>query len=100
MGTYRWKPLEENLLCTFAMYDLKRKPIRIPTRRENGDFCFDTEFAPACFLTKIVVPGFGGAYLFADNEGKGYEPDGVPRDFLYEAAKSRLKSVRDYLDNS
>ena len=88
---YRWKACEENLLCTFAMYNLEKRPVRVETIRRERDFCFPAVIPRAVFLTKVMIPGFGGAYLFADNGGMGYLPDDIPRDFLYEAAKTRLR---------
>ncbi len=96
---YRWKACEENLLCTFAMYNLEKRPVRVETIRRERDFCFPAVIPRAVFLTKVMIPGFGGAYLFADNGGMGYLPDDIPRDFLYEAAKTRLREVRDYMEN-
>lgn len=93
---YRWKQCPENLLCTFAMYDRNLVPKRVETLREGEVFAFPPAVEKAVFLAPVMVEGFGGAYLIADNEGKGYAPDGIERDFLYEGTKSRIKQVCDY----
>ena len=85
-------------MCTYAMYDLDKCPVRVDTDIKDGNFYFSPVISRAIFMTKVMVPGFGGAYLFADNEDKGYEPDGIPRDFIFEAAKSRMNHVQKYMD--
>ena len=55
---YRWKACEENLLCTFAMYNLEKRPVRVETIRRERDFCFPAVIPRAVFLTKVMIPGF------------------------------------------
>jgi GH35 family endo-1,4-beta-xylanase len=49
---------------------------------------------------KIPVPGFGDAWVKADNEGEGYASPDSTLDFVYEAAKSRLAEVDRFLKAS
>lgn len=92
---YRLKK-QENAFGTYVLYDRDRLPVKCYPAEEGQEIVFYTELKPAKFLTKMMVPGFGGAYLFADNQGKGYETDGELLDFNLEAAKSRLYHLKEF----
>ena len=92
---YRLKK-QENAFGTYILYDKDRLPVKCYPKEEEHEIVFHTELKPAKFLTKMMVPGFGGAYLFADNEGKGYETDGELLDFNLEAARSRLYHLKEF----
>ncbi|HIS30214.1 MAG TPA: endo-1,4-beta-xylanase [Candidatus Limivivens intestinipullorum] len=101
MNQYHLKR-QENALDTYVLYNTERIPQKYCGRKTDTEIIFETKLNRAFFLTKLMVPGFGGAYLFADNLGKGYAPDGELLDFCLEAARSRkfhleafLKQVQD-----
>lgn len=93
---YRWKK-QRTTLGTYVMYDLGRNPQKNYGKHQDGVISFKATLDRAVFFSKLDVEGFGGAILFADNEGKGYEPAEEARDFWYEAAKSRKYRVKAHM---
>ncbi|EEQ57087.1 putative glycosyl hydrolase family 10 [Clostridiales bacterium 1_7_47FAA] len=89
---YRVKK-QKNAMDTYVLYDVNRMP-QASYAEDRGDFMeFESPIEKAVFFTKVFIPGFGGALLFADNCKEGYPPDGEPIDFYYEAARSRLHAL-------
>lgn len=80
----------------YVVYDMQKLPQKYTWRIDDDLIHITYGQAPVQFLTKMMVPGFGGAYLFADNCAKGYTPADCPIDFDYEAAKSRLFHLEAY----
>lgn len=94
---YRIKK-QKNCLGAYVMYDTGRNPQRAAAR-DCGDFVeFAAVLPRAYFFTKVMVEGFGGAYLFADNKERGYEPSDTPIDFWREGCESRLNRVERYAE--
>ncbi len=94
---FKWKK-QKNTLGTYVMYDLDRNPQKNFGKHEGDIIRFEATLDRAVFFSKVWVEGFGGAILFADNEGKGYEPSQEIRDFWLEATKSRLYRVKRYTE--
>lgn len=92
---YLWKK-RKTKLGTYVMYDTGRNPVKEYGVHEGDIVSFEAVIDRAVFMSKMDIKGFGGAILFADNEEQGYEPSDTVRDFLYEAAKSRLHRVKNY----
>lgn len=93
---YLWKK-QKTTLGTYVMYDLGRNPVKEYGVHGDGMISFEPVIERAVFMSKVDVTGFGGAILFADNCEQGYLPSDEVRDFLWEAAKSRLNRVKKYL---
>ena len=93
---YKWKK-QKNTLGTYVMYDTGRNPQKNFGRHEGEVICFDASIERAVFMSKVDVKGFGGAFLFADNEERGYEPSDEVRDFWAEGTRSRLFRVKRHL---
>ncbi len=93
---YLWKKINTRL-GTYVMYDLERNPVKEFGVHEGDVISFEAVLPRAVFMSKLDVPGFGSAVLFADNEEAGYEPSDTVRDFLLEGTKSRLHRVKKYL---
>lgn len=91
--TYRLKN-QKNALGTFVLYDREWIPQKCYPENGEREVVFYTDLERAAFLTKMMIPGFGGAYLMADNLGEGYCADGELIDFYYEAARCRLHSLK------
>lgn len=94
---YRWKK-QKNSLGTYVMYDLQRNPQKLYGIHKGDTICFPAMDQPAVFFTKLKVEGFGEAFIFADNEEKGYEPSEQIRDFWKEGTKSRLAGTRRFME--
>ena len=87
---------QKNAMNAFVLYDTQRLPQKSFQKIEGDIVSFDSPLERGVFMTKLFVPGFGGATLFADNGGEGYPASSVPLDFYYEAARSRMLAVCKY----
>ncbi len=92
---YRVKK-QKNEMNTYVLYDVNRMPQACYAEDRGDRIEFDSPLDRAVFFTKLFIPGFGGALLFADNNKEGYAPGGEPLDFYYEAARSRLYALEQY----
>ncbi len=95
---YTWKK-QKTSLGTYVMYDLDRNPQKVFGIHDGNVIRFQATIPRAIFFSKVEVEGFGGAVLFADNQGRGYEPSEEARDFLLEGTKSRLFRVKKFAAN-
>lgn len=92
---YRVKK-QKNEMDTYVLYDVNRMP-QACYAEDRGDIIeFDSSLDRAVFFTKLFIPGFGGALLFADNCKEGYPPGEEAIDFYYEAARSRMHALDQY----
>ena len=87
---------QTNAMGTYVIYSTQKIPQKCYSQEEGDKVVFDCSLDRAFFLTKLMLPGFGGAYLFADNCGEGYAPSEKPVDFYFEAARSRLYALKKY----
>src|SRR6185369_9781226 len=55
------------------------------------------ETEPVQLCVRLKTPGFGEVYCYADNDGRGYMRPGTI-EFAVDAAKTRLRRVRETLD--
>lgn len=93
--TYTLKK-QRNILGTYVMYDLQRNPQKVSPRDTGDAYVFEAVLPRAVFYTQLMVEGFGGAMVFADNRGEGYQPSDTALDMWREGCESRLHRVRRY----
>ena len=74
---YRVKK-QKNEMNTYVLYDVNRMPQACYAEDRGDRIEFDSPLDRAVFFTKLFIPGFGGALLFADNNKEGYAPGGEP----------------------
>ncbi len=88
------KPMPEWRLKTLYAADLHFEPIRRRSKiLDDGTVEIEILPGPTALHAKIDVPGFGDAWVIADNKGEGYGQRSEPVDFVREAAQSRLHDV-------
>ncbi len=88
------KPMPEWRLQTLYSADLHFEPLRKrSTILDNGTVEIEIPKGPTALHARIDVPGFGDAWVIADNKGEGYREIEAVFDFVREAAESRLADV-------
>lgn len=85
---------QTNEMGGFVLLDTERNPQRVFGRDQGDTYEFETDLPRAFFCSKLMVEGFGGAIVFADNNERGYEPADTPLDFWREGCESHLGRVR------
>lgn len=89
------KPVPEWRLKTLYATDLHFEPIRRRSKiLDDGTVEIEIPTGPTALHAKIDVPGFGDAWVIADNRGNGYQSQPEPIDFVREAAETRLADVK------
>ncbi len=89
------KPLAPERAKRLHARDLVNDPLPQKIHSAEGRARIDLAKEPIQLSCQISVPGFGEVYCYADNDGKGYtQPGNV--EFVVEAAKTRLRRVREY----
>ena len=89
---------QKNEINNYILFDTGRMPQRSFAKIQGDTVTFESSLERAVFFTKMLVPGFGGAMLFADNCGEGFEPSEEAVDFIYEAARTRLFHLGKYVE--
>lgn len=85
------KPMPEWRLQTLYSADLHFEPIRKQSNvLDDGTVEIEIPNGPTALHARIDVPGFGDAWVIADNKGEGYRESEAVFDFVREAAESRL----------
>jgi len=99
--TIEGAPAPKSQRQTLYASDLHFEPERKKSRlAPDGTVEIATSIAKAAFHAKIGVPGFGAAWVTADNEGKGYSSAKGTLDFVAESARTRLADVDRLLKSS
>ncbi len=88
------KPMPEGRLQTLYSADLHFEPIRRRSKiLDDGTVEMEIPKGPTALHAKMEIPGFGDAWVIADNKGEGYRQSSTVLDFVREAAESRLADV-------
>ena len=78
----------------YVMLDTERNPQKVYGKAQGDRYEFEAVIPRAIFCSKILVEGFGGATVFADNNEEGYLPSDEPLDFRREGCRSHLNRVK------
>jgi GH35 family endo-1,4-beta-xylanase len=92
-------PAKSDLVNNLYVMDLNYDPIHKDVKFvEDGLFSILVPNRPFAIATAITVPGFGYAWLFADNDGKGYQQSVAGSELLLnlELASSRFFTLQSY----
>ena len=89
------KPLEHHRAKTLHARDLANDPLPQKVHSAEGRARIELTDEPVQLSCQISVPRFGEVCCYADNDGKGYTHPGNV-EFVVEAAKTRLRRVREY----
>jgi len=88
------KPMPEGRLRSLYSADLHFEPIRRRSKiLDDGSVEIEIPKGPTALHAKIEIPGFGDAWVIAENKGEGYRQTSTVVDFVREAAESRLRDV-------
>ncbi|MGK7930863.1 MAG: endo-1,4-beta-xylanase [Microcystaceae cyanobacterium] len=97
---FRGNTLDEDGWKSLYFLDLEENPLLTPKRKvENGDLISSLPSFPVIMAMIIPVYGFGKVYLYADNQGKGYNREDFPLNIPLELAKTRLSRIQTLIDN-
>lgn len=88
------KPMPEGRLRSLYSADLHFEPIRRRSKiLDDGTVEIEVLKGATALHAQIEVPGFGDAWVIADNKGEGYKQSSTVLDFVREAAESRLAEL-------
>jgi endo-1,4-beta-xylanase len=91
------QPLDRERAKRLHARDLANDPLPQKVHMAEGRARIELAPEPLQLSCQINVPNFGEVYCYADNEGRGYaQPGNV--EFVVEAAKTRLRRVREYFE--
>ena len=89
------EPLQVDILKRLYFLNLNDEPLpNTPRRVETGQIFSQPPSSPFAIALRMPVEGFGEVTLYADNQGKGYQPKDFPLQLNLALASSRLHRVR------
>ncbi len=90
-------PLSKERAATLHARDLANDPLPQGIISAEGRARISLPKEPVQFSVRLNVPGFGEVYCYADNGGRGFtQVENV--DFVFDAAATRLRRVREAAD--
>jgi endo-1,4-beta-xylanase len=88
------KPMPEWRLKTLYADDLHFEPIRRRSKiLDDGTVEIEILPGPTALHAKIEIPGFGDAWVIANNKGEGYRETSTVLDLVRETAESRMSDI-------
>jgi endo-1,4-beta-xylanase len=99
---HRGEPLKAEDFARFHLCDLRTRPFTFTPRFEPGLAVFRPPQTPFRISLPMTVPGFGQAFVYADNRSRGYTLpsfSGGPLVLNYEFAADRLATVDSLLED-
>ncbi len=94
------EPLPIEVLKRLYFLNLNDEPLPNPIRRvETGKIFSQPPPSPFAIALRMPVEGFGEVTLYADNQGRGYQPQDFPLQLNLAFARCRLHRVRHAISN-